>query len=255
MSFEKIRQRKGQQRIVMLTAYDYQIAKILDSTDIDMILVGDSSGMVVQGYKDTKSVTMEDMLFHTKAVSRASTDKPIIGDMPINAVKTPKDALENAWRFLEAGADAVKIEGNRAEAVKALIDEKIPVMGHVGMLPQGAEEYHVKGKDPEEGQRISEDAMDLDRLGAFSIVLECIPESLAKKITDSVKAPTIGIGAGKYCDGQVLVTNDMLGMDADFKPKYVKTYVNLNLTIADAVRRFAEEVRVGKYPDDQHTYH
>jgi 3-methyl-2-oxobutanoate hydroxymethyltransferase len=255
MNFEKIRQKKGREKIVMLTTYDYQMAKILDQTGIDMILVGDSSGMVVQGYKDTKSVTMEDMLFHTRAVARGTTDKPIVGDMPINSVEAPKEALENARRFIEAGADAVKIEGNRAEAIRALIDENVPVMGHVGMLPQQAEAYHVKGKEPEEAQRILEDAVDLDKIGAFSIVLECIPESLAKKITESVMAPTIGIGAGKYCDGQVLVINDLLGMDGDFKPKYVKAYANLNSTIRDVVTRFMEEVRAGNYPDDQHTYH
>jgi 3-methyl-2-oxobutanoate hydroxymethyltransferase len=255
MSIEKIRQKKGIEKIVMLTAYDYQTAKILDQTGIDMILVGDSSGMVVQGYRDTKSVTMEDMLFHTRAVARGTVNKPIVGDMPVNSTKTPKEALESAWRFIEVGADAVKIEGNGADTVRELIDEKIPVMGHVGMLPQRAEAYRVKGKEPVEARRILEDAVDLDNTGVFSIVLECIPESLAKKITESVKVPTIGIGAGKYCDGQVLVINDLLGMDADFKPKYVKTYTNLNATIKDSVTRFMEEVRSEKYPDDGHTYH
>lgn len=255
MSFERIRQKKGKEKIVMLTAYDYQTAKILDQTGIDMILVGDSSGMVVQGYRDTKSVTMEDMLFHTRAVARGATNKPVIGDMPIKTVETPPQAMENARRFIEAGADAVKIEGNRTDAIRALIDENVPVMGHVGMLPQQAGSYHVKGKEPEEAQRILKDAVDLDKIGTFSIVLECIPQSLAKRITESVKTPTIGIGAGKHCDGQVLVINDLLGIDGDFKPKYVKAYANLNSTITDAVTRFMDEVRAGNYPDDQHTYH
>jgi 3-methyl-2-oxobutanoate hydroxymethyltransferase len=149
----------------------------------------------------------------------------------------------------------VKIEGRRTEVIEALIDAGVSVMGHVGMLPQTVEAYHVKGKRPEEAEQILRDAQELDRLGVFSIVLECIPESLGKKITDTVNAPTIGIGAGKHCDGQVLVTNDMLGFDENFKPKYVKTYANLSRTIKDAVAKFREEVSTGEYPDEEHTYH
>jgi 3-methyl-2-oxobutanoate hydroxymethyltransferase len=252
---EKIRQKKGKEKVIMLTAYDFQTARILDGTDIDLILVGDSSGMVVQGYSDTKSVTMADMIYHVRAVARGAKTKPIIGDMPINTCNTAEDCSKNAERFLAAGAHGVKIEGKRADAVRALTSRGIPVMGHVGMLPQMAEAYHVKGKKPEEAERIIQDAKDLDALGVFSIVLECIPESLGKTITESVNVPTIGIGAGKHCDGQVLVINDMLGLDASFKPKYVKTYANLNETIRTAVTRFIEEVSTGKYPDEGHTYH
>lgn len=256
MAFQElIKQKKGKGKIVMLTAYDFQMAKILDDTKIDLILVGDSSGMVVQGYKDTKSVTMTDMIFHVKAVTRGTCGKPIIADMPMDSCKDAKDCLRNAKEFLEAGAHGVKIEGNKTEAISELIRHEIPVMGHAGMLPQMAEVYQVKGKRPEEAQRILKDAQELDRLGVFSIVLECIPENLAKTITNSVRVPTIGIGAGKYCDGQVLVTNDMLGYDGDFKPKYVKTYANLSQTIKDAISKFAHEVENGDYPDDQHTYH
>jgi 3-methyl-2-oxobutanoate hydroxymethyltransferase len=256
MSFqERIRQRKGGKKIIMLTAYDSQMAAILDKTGIDMILVGDSSGMVVQGYKDTKGVTMGDMIFHVKAVATRAKSMPIIGDMPINSCNTVQDCLENANKFSEAGANGVKIEGKKIEAIRALIKAGIPVMGHVGMLPQMAETYQVKGKKPDEAREIFQDALELDMLGVFSIVLECIPESLAKAITASIKVPTIGIGAGKYCDGQVLVINDMLGFDEKFKPKYVKTYANLNKTIKDAVANFIEEVSTGKYPDDEHTYH
>jgi 3-methyl-2-oxobutanoate hydroxymethyltransferase len=256
MSFqERIKQKKGKEKIIMLTAYDSQMARILDQTGIDMILVGDSSGMVVQGHKDTKSVTMRDMIFHIKAVASRATSAPIIGDMPIHSCNTVEDCLENAKKFLEAGANGVKIEGKKTDAIKALIKAGIPVMGHVGMLPQMAETYHVKGKKPEEAQEILQDALELDGLGVFSIVLECIPESVAKTITNSVKVPTIGIGAGKHCDGHVLVINDMLGFDENFKPKYVKTYANLNKTIKDAVAKFIEEVSTGKYPDDEHTYH
>lgn len=252
---DKIKRKKGKEKIVMLTAYDYQIAKILDHTDIDLILVGDSLGMVVQGHKDTKSVTMQDMIYHTKAVARGVSKTPIIGDMPINACNTVEDGLRNARKFLQAGAHGVKIEGNRPKIINDLMDEGIPVMGHVGMLPQLAETYRVKGKTPEEAEKIFRDALDLEEIGVFSMVLECIPESLAKKITDNVKIPTIGIGAGKYCDGQVLVINDMLGMDESFKPKFVKRYAHLNKTIAQAISKFAEEVSTGRYPDKEHTYH
>lgn len=252
---EKIKRKKGKQKIVMLTAYDYQIAKILDGTSIDLILVGDSLGMVVQGHSNTKSVTMSDMIYHTKNVAKGAKKTPIIGDMPINSCNTVEDGLRNAKQFLEAGAHGVKIEGNRPEVVRALIDAEIPVMGHVGMLPQMAETYRVKGKKAEEAEEIFRDALNVDELGVFSIVLECMPESLAKRITENVEAPTIGIGAGKYCDGQVLVVNDMLGLDESFKPKYVKGYAHLSEVIKDAVAEFVEEVSAGKYPDDEHTYH
>jgi len=252
---EKIRKKKAKEKIIMLTAYDYQMAKILDQSGIDLILVGDSSGMVVQGYATTREVTMDDMIFHVRAVARGAEETPIIGDMPINSSNTAREGLRNARLFIESGARGVKIEGNKPDVIEALIDEGIPVMGHVGMLPQVAEKYRVKGKEPEEARSILQDALDLDRTGVFSTVLECIPESLAKRITERTKAPTIGIGAGKYCDGQVLVVNDMLGFDESFRPKYVKTYVNLNKTISDAVARFREEVSSGKYPDEEHTYH
>jgi len=252
---EKIRRKKGKERIVMLTAYDCQIARILDDTGIDLILVGDSLGMVVQGHNNTKSVTMKDMIYHIKAVARGAENTPIIGDMPMNSCNTVEDGLRNAKQFLEAGAHGVKIEGNRPEVVRTLIDAEIPVMGHVGMLPQMAEAYRVKGKKPEEAEEIFQDALDLAEFGVFSIVLECIPESLAKKITDNIETPTIGIGAGKHCDGQVLVINDMLELNESFKPKYVKRYAHLNKEIKDAVMRFMEEVSAGKYPDGAHTYH
>lgn len=256
MSFqERVRQKKGKEKIIMLTAYDFQMARILDQTSIDLILVGDTSGMVVQGYNDTKSVTMADMIFHVKAVAKGAKTKPIIGDMPINSCNTINDCLKNAEQFIKAGANAVKIEGMKTEAIRALVDKGIPVMGHLGLLPQVAEAYKVKGKKPEEAQQILQDAKELDKIGVFSIVLECIPETLAKTITESVNVPTIGIGASKHCDGQVLVINDMLSFDETFKPKYVKTYANLNKTIKDAVAKFIEEVSTNKYPDDEHTYH
>jgi len=255
MRLDELQMKKSKEKIVMLTAYDYQMAKILDEAGIDLILVGDSLGMVIQGYTDTKSVTVEDMLYHTRAVARGVKNTPIIGDMPINSDKSVEDALRNAKQFLEAGAHGVKIEGNKPKVVKTLLDAGIPVMGHVGLLPQTAESYRVKGKQPTEAQKIQDDAVKLDKLGVFSMVLECMPESLAKRITEAVNALTIGIGAGRHCDGQVLVINDMLGFDESFAPKYLKRYVNINKMIKEAVARFKEEVSRGIYPDKEHTYH
>lgn len=251
MKFDFLRKKK----IVMLTAYDYQMAKILDETGIDLILVGDSLGMTVLGYKDTKSVTMEDMIHHVRAVARGAKKTPIVGDMPINSCNKVEDAVENAKRFLEAGAHGVKIEGNRPEIAKALLNEGIPVMGHVGLLPQTAERYRLRGKEKVEAEKIFRDAVELDEIGVFAIVLECIPESLAKRITETVEAPTIGIGAGKYCDGQVLVINDMLGFDESFSPKYLKRYASLGREIKRAVAKFRDEVLSETYPDEEHTYH
>lgn len=256
MKFEdRIRQKKNKEKIVMLTAYDFQIAKILDEAGLDMILVGDSVGMVFQGFKDTRTVTVEDMIYHTKAVARGTTNTPIIGDMPICSDRSVELALKNSSRLLEAGAKGVKIEGNKPEIIKRLIAERIPVMGHLGLLPQTADTYKVHGKDPKEAHQIFQDALKLDQYGVFSIILECIPESLAEKITKTVKVPTIGIGAGKYCDGQVLVVNDMLGLLEGFKPKYLKKYLCLSELIKKAVENFSIDVRSQKYPDEEHTYH
>lgn len=256
MQFQEIiRQKKGKEKVVMLTAYDFPIAKILDALRIDMILVGDSLSMTFQGQSDTKRVTMQDMIYHTRIVAKGATNTPIIGDMPINSCETIEDGLKNARLFLDAGAHAVKIEGNRSGVIKTLMKEGIPVMGHVGMLPQSAESYKVKGKEPEEADKILRDAIELDRYGVFSIVLECVPESLAEKITKQVKVPTVGIGAGKYCDGQVLVINDLLGVDDGFKPKFVKRYADLNGVVKTAVAKFREDVLAGRYPDEEHTYH
>jgi len=247
--------KKGKEKIIMLTAYDYQMAKILDEVGIDLILVGDSLGMVFQGKPNTKEVKMEEMIYHTKAVARGAKNTPVIGDMPINSYRNPEEAIENAKKFMEAGAKGVKIEGNLGEIVKSLVKENIPVMGHLGLLPQTAESYKLRGKEQEEAEKIFNDALSLENLGVFSIVLECVPEKLAKKITEAVKVPTIGIGAGKYCDGQVLVINDLLGMDESFKAKHVKRYLNLSRLIKEAVMRFKEEVKKGIFPAAEHTFH
>ncbi|MBN1797406.1 MAG: 3-methyl-2-oxobutanoate hydroxymethyltransferase [Spirochaetales bacterium] len=246
---------KGKKKLVMLTAYDAQIARILSGTDLDLILVGDTLGVVFQGYKTTHGVTMADMLYHTKAVVRGAGLKPVIGDMPINSYTTEREAVRNAGLFLEAGAKAVKIEGNKPHIIKALNHEGIEVMGHVGLLPQTAQRYRVQGKTDDDAKRILYDALELAKSDIFALVLECIPESLAKKITESVTIPTIGIGAGPYCDGQVLVINDMLGMDEEYMPKFVKHYAELTQTISSAARQFIEDVRMGKFPDSSHTYH
>ncbi len=255
MDIEHLRRLKGVKKVVMLTAYDYQMAKILDDAGVDIILVGDSLGMVVLGYKDTKNVTMADMIRHTEAVARGARTAVIVGDMPIATYDNVEDALRNAQRFMDAGADAVKLEGNKTEVTEALISSGIPVMGHVGLLPQTADQLKVRGKKRNEAERIYADALKLDGLGVFSIVLECIPLRLARRITEAVNSITIGIGAGVHCDGQVLVVNDMLGMEEGFKPKHVKRYAHLSKDISDAMQIFIEEVRSGKFPDDEHSFH
>jgi len=246
---------KGRRKIVVLTAYDYQMARILEEAQVDIILVGDSSGTVVQGYPNTKSVTLEDMLFHTRAVARGARKTLVVADMPIHTYDTAPQGLASAKSFLDAGANAVKIEGNRPEVISALLKNNIPVMGHLGLLPQTAEKTEVQGKTPEQADRLWRDALEMDKLGVFSLVLECIPEWLARKISGDTKSPTIGIGAGKFCDGQVLVINDLLGLTDGPTPKFVKTYANLHGTILEAVQRFAEEVKSGTFPDKAHTYH
>ncbi len=255
MMIDDLRKRKNKEKIIMLTAYDYLMAKIIDESDIDLILVGDSLGMVVQGHKDTKSVVMEEILYHTRNVARATKRTGVIGDMPIYSDNTPEDALMNAKRIMEAGAHAIKIEGNKPEVIRTVLDAGIPIMGHLGLLPQTAENYRVKGKKPEEADRIFNDALELDQLGVFSMVIECIPESLARKITEAVKVPTIGAGAGKYCDGQNINMADILGMDDSWAPKFVKRYANLNKTIKEAIAVFKQEVLTDVYPDEEHTYH
>ncbi len=239
----------------MLTAYDYQTAKIMDAAGIDMILVGDSLGMVVLGYEDTKQVIMEDMIRHTQAVARGIKSAIIIGDLPIHSYETVEDALTNAGKLLEAGAHAVKLEGYKPDAVKALIEEGIPVQGHLGLLPQTADVMKVRGKKRSEAERILAEARELDALGVFSLVLECIPLKLAKQVTEAVGTLTIGIGAGVHCDGQVLVVNDMLGMDVGSSPKHSKVFANLNDIIRDALERYIEEVKAGKFPTERHSFY
>jgi 3-methyl-2-oxobutanoate hydroxymethyltransferase len=253
--------KKKKERIAMLTAYDYASAGILDESGIDIILVGDSLGMVVLGYETTLSVTMDEMIHHTKAVCRATHRAMVVGDMPFLSYQvSPDEAIYNAGRFLqEAGAHGVKIEGGRemAEITKRISSVGIPVMAHIGLTPQSVHQfggYRPQGKEKESAKRILEDARILEEAGAFAIVLECVPAALAKKITQTLTIPTIGIGAGADCDGQVLVINDMLGMFERFTPRFVKKYANLNKEMKKAIRLYSDEVKAGIFPAEEHSF-
>jgi 3-methyl-2-oxobutanoate hydroxymethyltransferase len=256
--------RKGTgDRIAVLTAYDYPTAAILDACGIDIILVGDSLGMAVLGYDTTIPVTMEEMLHHTRAVTRAASRALVIGDMPYFSFHlSVEQALINASRFLkEAGAHGVKIEGasrRRLEVVEALTDAEIPVMGHVGLTPQSIRrlgQYKVKGADREEADKILKGARDLEKAGAFAIVLESVPMEVAGEVTAAIGIPTIGIGAGPRCDGQVLVLHDMVGFSSGYLPRFVKKYADVQAVLTGAVRAYAEDVRKGVFPDDTTSYH
>jgi len=251
---------KGE-KIAMLTAYDYSTAKIVDEAGIPLILVGDSLGMVVLGYESTIPVTMEEMLHHTKAVVRGTKQAMVIGDMPFMTYHiSVDDALYNAARFIqEGGAQAVKLEGGItvAEKVRRIVECGIPVMGHIGLTPQSIYQlggFTVQGKTPEAAARLLEDARALEQAGAFAIVLETVPAQLARIITDKVSIPTIGIGAGIACDGQVQVINDLLGSFTDFVPKHAKQYAKLADIIQKAVTEYLNEVKAGSFPTEKQSY-
>lgn len=250
----RLMDKKGTEKIAALTAYDYPTAKLVDEAGLDFILVGDSLGVVVLGYENPLPVTMEEMLHHTRAVARGAGETLVIGDMPANTYNTPSVALGNARRFLEAGAHGVKIEGLKTDVVKALVKEDIPVMSHLGLTPQTIQEYRVQGRDEEEGRRILKEAIALEKAGAFSIVLECIPESLGEKITKRISIPTIGIGAGRYCDGQILVINDLLGLFDRYVPKFARQYVNLRRDIREALVKYRRDVKEGGFPGEKNVY-
>jgi 3-methyl-2-oxobutanoate hydroxymethyltransferase len=250
-------------KIVCLTAYDHPTAKILDEAGVDLILVGDSLGMVVLGYENTVPVTMDEMIHHTRAVTRAVKRALVVGDMPYFSFHLSADeTVRNASRFLkEGGAAAVKIEGaskKRLKLVEAMVEAEIPVMGHVGLTPQSIHHlgrYRVRGTAAEGARRIIDDARNLERSGAFAVVLESMPVEVAAEVTRAVGIPTIGIGAGPACDGQVLVLHDMLGYSAGYMPKFVRKYADLNAVIGGAVGAYASDVRVGRFPDDATSYH
>jgi len=255
-----LEKKKKGEKISVITAYDYLTAKIVDSAGVDAILVGDSLGMVVLGYPSTIPVSLDEMIHHTKAVVRGRKNAMVIMDMPFLSYQTGiRDAVLNAGRALkETGCDAVKIEGgvSQKETIRALVEAGIPVMGHIGLQPQSVNVYggyKLRGVG-EEREKLIEDAKAVEEAGAFAVVLEKIPKDLAKEITEMLSIPTIGIGAGKYCDGQVLVFHDMVGLFDEFKPKFVKRYAELGKLAKDAVRQYVGEVRSGKFPDEEHSY-
>jgi len=249
------------EKIVMLTGYDYSMSRILDEAGIDVILVGDTLGMVKLGYENTLPVTIEDMLHHCKAVKRGNKRAFLAVDMPFLSYETkPQDAVLNAGRLIkEGGAEAVKLEGGKEmlPAIMAILDAKIPVIGHLGLTPQGVHKfggYKVQGRTGGAAQKIIEDAEALEKAGVFMLVLECIPAALAKTITKILSIPTIGIGAGPGCDGQVLVSDDLLGLYSDISPKFVKRYANLKKDITEAVTKYRKEVKSCKFPSKDNTY-
>ena len=255
------RYKHDKKKLIVVTAYDALFTRIVEQAGIETILVGDSLGVVVQGKSNTLSVTMDDMLYHTKLVAGAAQRALVIGDMPFMSYQaSQEDARRNAGRFLQAGAQAVKLEGGAAVVaqVAAMTDIGIPVMGHLGMTPQSVHVlggYKVQGKGKDQATTLLEDAKALEEAGAFALVLEAIPAQLAKTITHSVSIPTIGIGAGPHCDGQVLVLYDLLGLFDDFVPKFVKPYAHLKADALQALRRYKEEVEQGKFPSDSESYH
>ena len=254
--------KKNQRKITALTAYDYTFARLLDESGIDVILVGDSAGMVAMGYENTLPVTMDEMIHHTRGVRRGVQHALLVGDMPFMSYHTSKeDTIRNAGRFIqEGGAEAVKMEGGSRvlDKISAVVQAGISVMGHVGLTPQSVHQfggYRVQGKNYLDARQIKKDALDLQKAGVFSLVLEGIPMELAAEITAELKIPTIGIGAGPHCDGQILVTQDMLGMNLDFAPKFVKKYGELGTTVRSAVQDYVDEVQSGAFPDEAHSYH
>ncbi|HET8945285.1 MAG TPA: 3-methyl-2-oxobutanoate hydroxymethyltransferase [Dehalococcoidia bacterium] len=249
------------EKIVMFTAYDYTGAHLVELAGIPIILVGDTLGMVMLGYDTTIPVTMDEMLHHIKAVVRGTTKTHIVADMPFGSYQaSPQEALHNAARMLkEGGAQSVKLEGGSrmAETVRLLVDSGIPVMGHLGLTPQSVNQfggYKVQGKTPAAVVRLINDAVALQEAGAYAVVLECVPVHVAKAITEKIEIPTIGIGAGWHCDGQVQVFHDLLGLYTEFLPKHAKRYANAGETIIEAVRRYAEDVRTGRFPTEKQSF-
>ncbi len=248
-------------KLSMVTAYDYSMAKIIDQTGINAILVGDSLGMVSLGYDDTLPVTMDDMVHHTKAVTRGAKNPLVVADMSFMSYHISREeTLRNAGRLIKEGqADAVKLEGGREfiEDIKALGRAQIPVMGHLGLTPQSVNMlggFKVQGKSSQQIEKLIDDALALEEAGVFAIVLECIPEKIAEIITSRLTIPTIGIGAGKYCDGQILVINDMLGMFPDFTPKFVKKYRDLHLEITGALEEYIDDIDKASFPAKEHSF-
>lgn len=259
LTFRNAKQKN--ERLTMLTAYDYSTAKLIDASGIDSVLVGDSLGMVMLGYEDTLSVTMEDMIHHTKAVARGVKNALVVSDLPFMSYQTSVyDAVSNAGRLIKEGrAQAVKLEGGIevCPQIKAIVEASIPVMAHLGLTPQSVNAFggfKVQGKDEEAARSLIEQAKAVEAAGAFAVVLECIPAKLAELITKSISIPTIGIGAGNGCDGQVLVYQDMLGLYSDFTPKFVKRYAEIGPQMQTAIEDYITEVKSGAFPAAEHTF-
>jgi 3-methyl-2-oxobutanoate hydroxymethyltransferase len=256
-----LKKKQNKEKITALTCYDYLMAKVLSSQDIDILLVGDSLGNVKLGLPNTLSVTVDDMIYHTKPVVRGNTNALVVSDMPFMSYEISAEyAVRNAARIIkEGGANAVKIEGGEEilPQIKAILNAKIPVMGHLGLTPQGVNQFggfKIQGKTESSRNKLISDAKLLEEAGVFAIVLEAIPVELAREISGSLTIPTVGIGAGVNCDGQVLVIDDMLGMFDDFTPKFVKKYANLSSIIKEAVKNYINEVKTEKFPDEENSY-
>lgn len=247
------------EKISMLTAYDYQTARLLDQAEIDILLIGDSLGMVFQGQETTLPVTLEEMIYHTRIVCKACSHSLIVSDLPFGTYqKNPEQCFDSAVAFMQAGAGAVKFEGGSemADTIEFLTSRGIPVMAHIGLQPQSVHAYggfRMQGKEDDSAEKLLQAALEVEKAGAFSVVLEAIPQNLAKTITEKLTIPTIGIGAGKYCDGQVLVINDMIGLNDGHVPKFAKQYTNIGKEILQAARKYKEEVQEGTFPDSKQT--
>jgi len=258
---EIIRKKGSEEKIIALTAYDYLFARLVDEAGVDIVLVGDSLGMVIQGHDTTLPVTMKDMLYHTRIVSRGVERALVVADMPFLSYQvSEKEAVHNAGLLIkEGGAGAVKIEGGEEviNVIHAILRAGIPVMGHIGMLPQSVHKtggYKLQGKDKVSSEKIFNDAIALEKAGVFALVMECIPENLAKRITETINIPTIGIGAGVYCDGQVLVLHDLIGLTPPPLPKFVRRYASLRENCINVIKQFIDDVNKGTYPGPEETY-
>ncbi len=255
-----LEKKRNREKITMLTCYDYSMAVLLDRAGIDMLLVGDSCGVVFAGYENTLPVNVEEIIYHTRAVARGRKNSLVVADMPFLSYQTSiNDAVYNSGLMLKNGAEAVKLEGGIeiCETVRRIFLAGIPVMGHIGLTPQSVNVmggYKVQGKTEEARKKLIESAKALEEAGAFSIVLECVPEELAKEITQQVNIPTIGIGAGRFTDGQVLVINDILGLFEGFRPKFVKKYIDLAPLIENAAKTYIDEVKKGSFPSEEHIF-
>jgi 3-methyl-2-oxobutanoate hydroxymethyltransferase len=256
-----LKMKRSGEKIAAITSYDFLSTRIIDQTGIDLILVGDSLGMVIMGYENTLPVTMEEIIHHLKAVSRARPSAIVVGDMPFMSYQASvEDAVRNAGRLVkEGGAESVKLEGGEryVPVIEAVVQASIPVVGHLGLTPQSLHQmggYRIQGRDDESAEKMVREAKALEKAGCFAIVIEGVPYQLANAITDSISIPTIGIGAGSHCDGQVLVLNDMLGIHEESLPRFVKVYDEIGDRIRDAVSKYVEEVKEGSFPTIEHSY-